>query len=305
MEVLRPGSEWSKHRIPSGSPATNTAPESWARSNAHSFSVEDVANAGANDQKFQVLQTKLEQSRSYSSTGRYDKQMTYFDHSDEYLIEFDTTGCGSTSTTSCFVGSPQTNYGFGLWETKWTTRPSTGSYGTGGTTSGQTQYAQGDGGYLTISQQHGPQMNLLFLYDASANDFAMVGIGDSTPEIEFGKLVGGINANSGYYSNAFHIPLSGLGITGTFAKFNWGGSSYSSSVANHMCVYKGGWMHFFSRSSFYRCYYSDYGTSSGWRVLEPLQVDTPAKMLAELQPTRFRKPSLLLTHLHLTWSTMF
>ena len=190
--------------------------------------------------------------------------MTYFDHSDEYLIEFDTTGCGSTSTTSCFVGSPQTNYGFGLWETKWTTRPSTGSYGTGGTTSGQTQYAQGDGGYLTISQQHGPQMNLLFLYDASANDFAMVGIGDSTPEIEFGKLVGGINANSGYYSNAFHIPLSGLGITGTFAKFNWGGSSYSSSVANHMCVYKGGWMHFFSRSSFYRCYYSDYGTSSGW-----------------------------------------
>ena len=130
--------------------------------------------------------------------------MTYFDHSDEYLIEFDTTGCGSTSTTSCFVGSPQTNYGFGLWETKWTTRPSTGSYGTGGTT-GQTQYAQGDGGYLTISQQHGPQMNLLFLYDASANDFAMVGIGDSTPEIEFGKF-GGINANSGYYSQC--IPHS-------------------------------------------------------------------------------------------------
>ena len=63
------------------------------------------------------------------------------------------------------------------------------------------------------------------------NDWAMVGIGDSTPEIETGVLTGGTAAalSSTYkYSSwtsitteAYHVPLNGLNINGTFGKFEW------------------------------------------------------------------------------------
>jgi hypothetical protein len=241
------------HPVP---PTTNTAPESWARTNAHWFFVDDVDNAGT-AKKFQIYQSDLEQAYSYSSTGRYDKQMTYFDHSDEYLVEFDTTGCGSTQSTACFIGtsgSPYSWVSIGYWEVEWTTRPSTGYYGTGGTRSGELQMAEEDGGYLVLSNQHGPQMNLMFLYDATLNEFAMVGIGDSTPEIETGTLVAGTDAvqyRSGY---SYYIPLANEDINGTFAKFDWGYGSYSSSKANHICVLTSGWIYWYAKSYSPRCY---------------------------------------------------
>ena len=77
-------------------------------------------------------------------------------------------------------------------------------------------------------------MNLIFHYDATANDWGMVGIGDSTPEIETGKLAGGSSASSVStygYTSAYNIPLSGLDITGTFGKFDCNGT-YSTSKAN-------------------------------------------------------------------------
>ena len=96
----------------------------------------------------------------------------------------------------------------------------------------------------------------------------MVGIGDSTPEIETGKLAGGASATtvSTYgYTAAYNIPLSGLDITGTFGKFDWNGT-YSTSKANWLCAGTNGFYYFYrSTSSNARCnsgYYYAYQTSS-------------------------------------------
>ena len=42
------------------------------------------------------------------------------------------------------------------------------------------QLASWNDGYLTISADDGPGMNLIFLYDSAKNDFAMVGLGTDT-----------------------------------------------------------------------------------------------------------------------------
>ena len=88
-------------------------------------------------------------------------------------------------STYCFYSSSSSNTAYSNWKLQWTTTPSSGYNGMGGTRSGLNNLHQSDDGYLSISAQHGPQMNLLF-YDSSMNDWAMVGIGDSTPEIETG-----------------------------------------------------------------------------------------------------------------------
>ena len=161
--------------------------------------------------------------------------MTYYDHSDEYLFEWDVSNCG-TGSYSCFYSSSY--YFYSQWKMQWTTTPSSGYNGYGGTRSGLTELHQGDGGFLAISAKNGPQMNLIFHYDATGNKWGMVGIGDSTPEIETGKLAGGSSASrsSTYgYTAAYNIPLSGLDITGTFGKFDWNGT-YSTSKANWLCA---------------------------------------------------------------------
>ena len=118
--------------------------------------------------------------------------------------------CG-TGSYSCFYASSY--YFYSQWKLQWTTTPSSGYNGYGGTQSGLDELHQGDGGFLAISAQNGPQMNLIFHYDSGANAWGMVGIGDSTPEIETGKLAGGSSASSVStygYTSAYNIPFPDL-----------------------------------------------------------------------------------------------
>ena len=245
-------------------PASATNPATWVQSNANYFFIDDVANAGT-AKKFTVLQTDVHSGSYYSPQGYHDRQMTYYDHSDEYLFEWDVSNCG-TGSYSCFYSSSY--YFYNQWKMQWTTTPSSGYNGYGGTQSGLNELHQGDGGFLAISAKNGPQMNLIFHYDSSGNDWGMVGIGDSTPEIETGKLAGGTGATSVStygYTAAYNIPLSGLDITGTFGKFDWNGT-YSTSKANWLCAGTNGFYYFYrSTSSNARCssgYYYAYQTSS-------------------------------------------
>ena len=267
FQDLNSGSNGANIGYDPAPPASATTPSTWVQSNAHWFFVDDVANAGT-AKKMTVLQTDVHSGSYFSPQGYHDRQMTYYDHSDEYLFEWDVSNCG-TGSYSCFYSSSY--YFYSQWKMQWTTTPSSGYNGYGGTQSGLIEMHQGDGGFLAISAKNGPQMNLIYHYDATANDWGMVGIGDSTPEIETGKLAGGTGATSVStygYTAAYNIPLSGLDITGTFGKFDWNGT-YSSSKANWLCAGTNGFYYFYrSTSSNARCssgyYYAYYTQSYKW-----------------------------------------
>ena len=211
----------------------------------HYFAVEDVVDAGT-DQKLTVSTTDVS-GGGYNYPTVLDRQMTYYDGSDEYIFEFDTSSCG-TGSQSCFYTTSY--YFYANWLTQWTTAPSTGTNGMGGTRSGLDQLHKDDDGYLTISAKNGPQYSLIMLYDSSSNSWAMVGLGDkatSSTSLEINDpLSGGTAAatSNGYgYNKAYKIAIPG-GITGSFGKFNWNATG-STTSANMLCVTDNGAYYFY------------------------------------------------------------
>jgi hypothetical protein len=79
----------------SGTPSTASAPTS-----PYWFFVDDVANAG-NDKKMIIIITDVRVYTTTSIAKTFDRQMTYYEDSDEYVFEFDTSECG-TGSNSCF-----------------------------------------------------------------------------------------------------------------------------------------------------------------------------------------------------------
>ena len=220
------------------------------------FAVEDVADAGT-DQKMTVSTTDVS-GGGYNYPTVLDRQMTYYDGSDEYIFEFDTSSCG-TGTQACF--DTTSYYFYANWLTQWTTAPSTGSNGMGGTRSGIDQLHEDDGGYLAISAKNGPQYTLIMLYDSASNSWAMVGLGDkatSSTSLEINDPLSGgtaATASTGYgYSQAYKIAIPG-GITGSFGKFNFNATG-SSNTANMLCVTDNGAYYFYRT-------YSGTGSCSG------------------------------------------
>ena len=80
----------------SGTPSSASTPSS-----AYWFFVDDVANAG-NEMKFTVAASDVRTYSSSSTAVTYDRQMTYYENSKEYVFEFDTANCG-TGSSSCFL----------------------------------------------------------------------------------------------------------------------------------------------------------------------------------------------------------
>jgi len=241
-----------------GSPSTATAPTTpfW-------FFVGDVDNAG-NAKKMTITTTDVRAYTSTSASPSFDRQMTYYDSSDEYVFEFDTSECG-TGSNSCFYTTSY--YFYQQWKMMWTTAPSGGYNGLGGTTSGTIEMHQTDGGYLTLTADNGPGMNLIYLYDSSSNDWAMVGLGTETGIDEM--MTSGVTANkrTTYGYTAAHLVDIPADFTGTFGKFDFN-ATYSSSKANWMCVGTNGWYYFFrSTSTNPTCtsgYYYIYSSSYRW-----------------------------------------
>ncbi len=242
----------------SGSPSTSSAPTS-----PYWFFVDDADNAG-NAKKLTVTTTDVRAYTSSSSAVNFDRQMTYYDASNEYVFEFDTSDCG-TGSSSCFYTG--TSYSGQNWKTKWTTTPSSGYNGLGGTVSGTTDTLLSQGGYLTLSAADGPGMNLIYLYDSSSNEWAMVGLGTETGIDELQTSGTTAPKKSTYGYTAAHLVDIPADFTGTFGKFDYN-STYSSSKANWMCVGTNGWYYFFrSTSSSPGCtsgYYYVYSASYRW-----------------------------------------
>ena len=226
------------------------------------FFVDSVDNAGS-AKKLVQLTTDVHAGSYFSPQGFLDRQMTYYDSNDEYYFEFDTSNCGTGSSSCWFTGSTSSNYFYNNWIVQWQTNtyPATSSYNTGGTSPGKVYLNKDDGGYLSIAADDGPGMNLLFLWDGSM--FAIVGIGDD-PDIE-DKLGTGTSATyaSAYgYTTAYRYKAGD--ITGDFAGYTYN-ATYSSTGLNWLCTGSNGWTHFLrSSSSSPSCssgYYYIYSTS--------------------------------------------
>lgn len=211
------------------------------------FFVDDVDNAG-DDKKFVQLTTDVSAYNSRTPAKNFDRQMTYFDQSDEYYFEFDTSDCGTGSSSCFYSGSSSQNYFYNNWVVQWqtSTYPASSSYNTGGSSPGKVYLDDDNGGFLSISADDGPGMNLVFLWDG--DEFAMVGIGDETGIDE--PLAGGSSASqvSSYgYTQAYRYVVPG-DITGDFAGYSWN-ATYSSTGQNVVCSGTNGWTHFLRSSS--------------------------------------------------------
>ena len=221
----------------------------------YTFAVEDVMNAG-DDKKLTVLTTDVHAGSSFAPTSSQllDRQFTHFDGSDEFYFEFDVSNCG-TGTSACWYSSSY--YFYNNWVAQHTSVAGSGYNGMGTTSqrSNLDELHQTDGGYLTTSAQNGPGMNLLYLYDAGEDAFAMVGIG-SSPSIGE-KLSGGASASSSYnygYTKSFKITLgSDTAMTaageetygGNMGSFGFGNATTGAGTnANRLCVTSNGFTYF-------------------------------------------------------------
>ena len=226
------------------------------------FFVDDVANAG-NAKKMTILTTDVHAGSQFNPSGYMDRQITYFDNSHEYVFEFDTSSCG-TGSAACWYTSSY--YFYNNWKVKWLTGTSTSGTTGSGTVSGDNDLLLADDGFLTLTADDGPGQNLIFVYDATANDFAMVGLGTQTGIDE--PLSGGSSATqaSTYgYTKAYRFQVPG-GITGEFANIDF--NATTSGAANWVCTGSNGWTLFIrSSSSSPSCssgYYYIYSTYYKW-----------------------------------------
>ena len=209
------------------------------------FAVEDVINAG-DDKKLTVLTTDVHAGSTFSpkSGQLIDRQMTHFDGSNEFYFEFDTSTCG-TGSNSCWYTSSY--YFYNNWVQQHTTVAGSGYNGMASSSqrSNLDELHQTDEGYLTTNAADGPGMNLLYLYNAGEDAFAMVGIG-SSPSIDE-KLSGGSSATNSYnygYTKSFKITL-GSDYGGQMGKFSFGNATGGAGTnANRLCVTSNGFTYF-------------------------------------------------------------
>ena len=188
-------------------------------STVYSFWIKDVDDGGT-AKKFTVFQADLVSCywTVCDSADGYDQQMTYYDDTDEYHFEFDLSDCG-TGSEGCFYDTDDDYFDGGNWRVRSATAPTAACYQCYGTINSDQNLHIDGGGVLDIDETDGPGMNLIFLWNSTANEFGVVGVGDEDTGIT-NKLTGGDTAvrrggtsYTGYY--AFPIPGD---ITGTFCE---------------------------------------------------------------------------------------
>ena len=241
----------------------------------------DPANAPTTSKKMTVLTTDATSSGYTNAPTNLDRQMTYYSESDEYFFEFDTSACGTGTNACFFVGNNPSPPSYRTrtlrkLDRTWKREPRLPvllvvlPMATRNQLLQPRPLVQRQDGYLTIGAQDGPGMNLVFLYNSGAKEFATVGIGTTTG-ID-APLSGGDAATAsmtyGYSTTtqAYKFAIPG-DITGDFGSFKFN-STGSTNTANRMCVTSNGWYYFYRSVNYDRCspaYYAVYGSTSSYR----------------------------------------
>ena len=226
----------------------------------------DPANAPTSHKKMTVLTTDVHAGSYFNPQGFLDRQMTYYSHSDEYFFEFDTSGCG-TGSSSCFYTGTSTFYA--NWMARGNVAPAYGYYGMNSGTNkfNQNLWNNNGDGFLQVTARDGPGMNLIFVYNSAKNAWATVGV-DTETGIDT-PLTGGNSATASLsygYTQAYKFAIPG-DITGDFGTFSFN-ATQTTTTANRLCVTTNGWYYFYRSISTDRCtsaYYMIYGSTTSYR----------------------------------------
>ena len=195
-------------------------------SSPYSYEIEHVDNAADGDNKWQLRASGWNSYSYYSAQRYYDWQMTYYEPSREYLMEYDTSNCG-TGSLSCF----NTNAVLDLRYYPGTTRLCT-------STTCQNNMDKVTVPGLSMNARYGPGSDIIWYHDGTSWGVMAYevssGNGIEQPQTA-GTQYSSLNyggTDDGYVKVA--IPGD---ITGYFGAFSWN-STYNLNSANRnlFCV---------------------------------------------------------------------
>jgi len=293
-----------------GSPSSVTAPSSPYNYFVQPDDQADAFNSdGTKNNKWQLKIDALTSFRYYSVYRYFDEQITYYEDSQEYIWEYDTSNCG-TGSYQCFNTA-------GVYEMRYS--PTISSYSYSNCAQSSTcKVTEPYDGYATSSAytgQNGPGMSTIWWYNAADGAFAVVGLDDETgidqpvSGAAVGTQGGARNCDDCYSA----VPIPG-DITMKFGTLSVN-ASYTSSrnTRNHFCVNSNNHPLYFlsSSSSNPYCLYS-YSTFrydrqfNGW--MAPgydgrwsgnsviMQKVSPVRPMPDIYPPEFDHTGLMDTH---------
>jgi plastocyanin/FlaG/FlaF family flagellin (archaellin) len=233
---------------------TNSPTANTGNTPTYTFSVEDVANAPANDRKLKILTEGVNSNDGSSHSTFYDRQLTYWEGANEYLHEWDTSDCG-TGSSACFdtAGGGSGTYSNPQWRMMWQNNPNAAPTYNWASTANEIRYHTADGGYLAIDSTHGPNMNLLHWYNATDSSWVMTGIGDGTTDIDspIGSGTSSPIEQTVWRTMSHLVPVPSSFTQAKFGVFDveQTGTTYQTTTANWICVNSHGWTYFFRSTS--------------------------------------------------------
>ncbi len=195
-------------------------------SNPYSYEIEHIDNAADGDNKWMLKASGWNSYSYYSAQRYYDWQMTYYEPSREYHIEWDTSNCG-TGSNSCFNAASVLDLRY---------YPNTIRYATSSTAQNNKEVVKVPG--LSMSADDGPGMDLIFFHDGTK--FGVMGYEESS-----GTGIGQPNGDGDIYTqldygstdDGFVIVDIPGDITGYFGGFSWNASyNLNSANRNKFCI---------------------------------------------------------------------
>ena len=202
----------------------------------YNYFVQDVEDATAGVKKSQI---KVDGQSNYNYNRArqfYSYQVTMWENNLEYMIELDTSTCG-TGSNSCFKTSGLT------WNGKYI-GTAANTYTTSGNVNAKVASVPG----MTFTADDGPGMNLMYYWDSTTASMGVLGLGtanDIEDPVSGGVSYTGLssgNTDDGYV----RVPIP-ADYTGTFGAIPLNGTTspyYSSSARNLACVGSNGYFYF-------------------------------------------------------------
>ncbi|MDP6899294.1 MAG: type IV pilin [Candidatus Thalassarchaeaceae archaeon] len=213
----------------------------------YGYSIEAIDNAADGDNKWQVKASGWNSYSFYSAVRYYDWQMTYYEPSREYHMEYDTSNCG-TGSLSCF----STNAVLDLRYYPGTTRLVTSAYAQANLEKvnlpGISMHAKNGVGHDVIWYHDGSSWGVMGYDVANGNGIEQPNSGgDIYNTFDYGTT------DDGYVKVA--IPGD---ITGYFGSFSWNASySLNSNNRNLFCINTNNHPIMFVRSTYSGAAYSN------------------------------------------------
>jgi len=235
LSTTGPNSGPNTGTTPSGGTGTPASINSGAIT-PYNYFVQDVEDATAGVKKSQIKVDGQSNYFYYQARNFYSYQVTMWENNYEYMIELDTSNCG-TGSSSCFKTSGLT------WNAKYI-GTAANTYTTSTSVTAKVASIPG----LTFAADDGPGMNLMYYWDATTSKMGVLGLGTATDIAD--PVSGGTTQTtlaSGNTDDGYVRVVIPPDYTGNFGGIPLNGTTspyYSSSARNLACVGSNGYFYF-------------------------------------------------------------